>query len=273
MMMRHWTAVLFTLWSVAAFAQPANDDCGGIIDLGIAPACPTTIFSNINATATDIGFGNNPTCFNGGGTQRDVWFSFVASDTIFDYTITVTGLTDGGSPAIVNPQLAIYRGSCETDGLAELLCISADPGENVVILNAMGLTPGVTYFLRINDYSASGSPNAGSFQLCVDEMDPISLIDQGGSTACSGQLFDSGGPDGDYSSTENHVFTICPAQPTACITFTLQYFNIEDGFGPNADQLIFYDAATPDPAAIISSVGGTGVSAGGAVCYEVPAVA
>jgi len=271
MMMRHWTAVLFTLWSVAVFAQPANDDCGGIIDLGIAPACPTTIFSNINATATDIGFGNNPTCFNGGGTQRDVWFSFVASDTIFDYTITVTGLTDGGSPAIVNPQLAIYRGSCETDGLAELLCISADPGENTVILNAMGLTPGVTYFLRINDYSASGNPNAGSFQLCVDEMDPISLIDQGGSTACSGQLFDSGGPDGDYSSTENHVFTICPAQPTACITFTLQYFNIEDGFGPNADQLIFYDAATADPAAIISSVGGTGVSAGGAVCYEVQA--
>lgn len=278
-MIRQWLTFWLVMGVYALVAQPVNDNCSGLIDLGTAPACPTTIFSNVNATATDIGFGNNPTCFNGGATQRDVWFAFTASDTIFDYTITVTGITDGGTPSIVNPQVAIYRGDCELDGLAELLCASADLGETSVELDVEGLTPGVTYFLRINDYSASGSPNAGAFQLCVDEQDPISLIDEGGSTACSGELYDSGGPDGDYGVDEDHVFTICPSQPSACITFTLDYYNIEPGgfFGP-ADQLIFYDSDEPDPNAILANIAGaeggfnpSDVAAGGAVCFQVQA--
>jgi len=37
-------------------------------------------------------------------TGRDVWFSFVASDTIEDYSVTITGIMDnlGGSPLTTN---------------------------------------------------------------------------------------------------------------------------------------------------------------------------
>ncbi|HMQ45922.1 MAG TPA: choice-of-anchor L domain-containing protein [Saprospiraceae bacterium] len=263
---------LLALFSVALTAQPVNDDCDGIIDLGVAPFCPDTVFfNNVNATPSDIGFGNIPSCFNGGGVQNDVWFAFTTSDTIFDYTITVTGISDGMIAAMSNPQIALYRGECEFNGLADLgYCGSAANGDNIVEIDVFGLTPNVTYFLRINDYSATGTPNWGSFQLCIDEMAPSSTIDEGGSTLCSGELLDTGGADGDYGNDENHVFVICPTQPHECITFTLDYYNIEpSGF----DVLTFYDndqASGP----IIGQLGGFDFfdsDGGGGVCYQVQA--
>ncbi len=261
-----FTAILLC-FAAAAWAQPVNDNCSGLIDLGVAPACPEGVFfTNVDATASDIGFGNVPSCFNGGGAQRDVWFAFTASDTLFDYTITVTGLTDGSSPGMVNPQIALYRGDCETDGLAELLCVTAENGESIVQLDALGLTPNVVYFIRINDYSASATPNAGTFQLCVGPLEPVNTIDEGGSIQCFGELYDTGGPDDDYMNGENHTFTICPSQPHGCINFMLQYYNIDP-----ADQLIFYDSDQADPNAIISQISGFSDGGGGGVCYSVQA--
>lgn len=272
--MKHYLLALpLFLLTCGLFAQPINDDCSGLIDLGVAPICPENVFyTNVGATASDIGFGNVPACFNGGGTQRDVWFAFTTSDTIFDYTITVTGLTDGVSPGMINPQIALYRGDCQVDGLAELACITAENGETVIELDVEGLTPNIPYYIRINDYSASATPNAGTFQLCVTETPPASNIDEGGSTACTGVLYDTGGEDGDYSNNENHTFTICPNQPHECITLTLQYYNIQETVFGNTDQLIFYDADSADPNSIISAINGSAItSGGGAVCYQVQA--
>lgn len=262
----------FALFSLALAAQPVNDDCAGIIDLGVVPFCPDTVFyNNVNATPSDIGFGNIPSCFNGGGVQNDVWFAFTTSDTIFDYTITVTGISDGMIGAMSNPQIALYRGECEFNGLADLgYCGSASNGDNIVEIDVFGLTPNVTYFLRINNYSATGTPNWGSFQLCIDEMAPSNTIDEGGSALCSGELLDTGGADGDYGNNEDHAFVICPTQPHECITFTLEYYNIEpNGF----DILTFYDndqASGP----IIGQLGGFDFfdsDGGGGVCYQVQA--
>lgn len=254
---------------IFAFAQPINDDCDGLIDLGVAPFCPDTVFfTNVDATATDIGFGNIPACFNGGVVQNDVWFAFTSSDTIFDYTITVTGLTDGmGSDAMENPQVVLYRGDCSTDNLAELACASAELGETVVELDVVGLTPNIPYFIRVTDYSASATPNWGTFQLCVDETEPASTIDEGGSTACSGILFDSGGEEGDYGPNEDHTFTICPSQPNSCILFTLDYYFIEN---QSFDVLSFYDGDSPTTGTLIDQIGGFDF-AGGGVCYQVQA--
>ncbi len=276
-MMKQFLTFLLLLSVVSLFGQaPVNDDCDGLIDLGVAPACPENeIFTNVNATASDIGFGNSPSCFNGGTAQNDVWFSFVASDTIFDYTITVTGSDGGANGALSNPQIALYRGSCQVDGLSELACISADDGEAFVELDVLGLTPGLTYFIRINDYSATATPNWGDFTLCVDEMEPVNTIDEGGSTLCSGELYDSGGPDEDYGNDEDNTFVICPNQPNSCITFTLEYYNIEYSEFVITDQLIFYDGDTPDPGTIIGQIGGGGFlngnNGGGGVCYQVQA--
>ena len=105
------------LFSISVFAQPANDDCSGIIELGIAPNCDSTIlYNNVGASQSDIGFDNFPTGCDGGdfdSIDRDVWFSFVASNVIFDYTVEVIGCEDpaNGLPAMQNPQIAkiFYR--------------------------------------------------------------------------------------------------------------------------------------------------------------------
>ena len=95
----------FSILNLFAIAQPANDDCAGIIDLGVGPLCPSPgIYTNVNATASDIGNDNIPLCFNGGNVDRDVWFQFTTDGTITDYNITVNGITDGmGSTPITNP--------------------------------------------------------------------------------------------------------------------------------------------------------------------------
>lgn len=281
------TTLLFSLFFTSLLTlhaqAPVNDDCVGLIDLGIAPYCPdvtipgneTEIYTNVDATESNIGFGNNPTCFNGGTPQRDVWFAFTTSDTIFDYTITVMGVEGpNGEPSIVNPQVALYRGACLVDNLAELICASAAPGETMIELDAEGLTPNITYFLRINDYSSTGTPNSGSFKLCVDKKNPIDLITDGGSTNCSGELYDSGGPDGDYENSENSIFTICPNQPNQCINFTLEYYNMEYNEFAVTDQLIFYDGEGTNPATVITVLGGqdfAGTTASSGVCFAVQA--
>ncbi len=256
-------------------AQPANDECSGVIHLGIAPECPGTLaFSNVDATASGTDTGSIPSCFNGGNEERDVWFSFTSSDTIFDYTITVAGISSGADPAIINPQVALYRGDCSPNGMAELACASAAPGSDEVELDIEGLTANTTYFLRVNDYTSTLAPNWGAFQLCIEEKLSGNNITEGSSTACSGVLYDSGGPDGDYSNYENHTFTICPDEPHGCILFTLDYFFIEphDMYGLT-DRLAFYDGAQAIPGNIIGEVGSFFFQddGGGGVCYQVRA--
>lgn len=262
----------FLLLSLTLWAQPANDNCAGIIEFGVAPYCMENVFfNNVDATASDIGFDNLPACFVGNTPQRDVWFSFIATDTILDYTVTLTGADDPatGISAISNPQIAVYRGDCEFNGLQLLDCGSATAGESSLQLDLFGLTPGITYFIRINDWSA-GNPNSGSFNLCVKEIDPIVLIDQGSSTLCSGELFDTGGPDGDYGNNENNIFSICPTDLHNCINFTLEFYNFEAGL----DAMFFYDG--PDTnSPLIAELSGAGFdpqpAGGGGVCFSVSA--
>lgn len=272
--MKQLFTAFFACSAAFVLAQPANDDCAGLINLGVAPACPTQFFSTVNATASDIGFGNNPSCFNGGIAPRDVWFAFTTSDTIVDYSITVTGQANAGDPALRNPQIALYRGDCSFNGLAELLCVSSAPGETILRMDVFGLTPNITYFVRISDYSPTATPNWGAFQICVDQLSPIYTIDEGSSNACFGQLYDSGGPDGDYSNNENHTFTICPQDFHSCITFTLDYYNIEGSTFQSPDQIAFFDGPTADPSTQIAAIGGAGFPSdggGGGVCYMVQA--
>ena len=230
-----WSFILL-LSHISLIAQPANDDCSGLISLGDAPICPAPgIYNNVNATESDIGNDNFPGCFVA-TPDRDVWFSFTAVPTIGDYKITLTGLDDGmGTASIVNPQIAVYRGECAVDEMVLLDCVTAMNGETSVFVILTGLTPGLDYFLRINDWSASANPNAGAFQLCIEENIVTTFNMPGDSDACTGTLYDSGGPDGNYANGEDLTFTICPTDPAGCILFTLNEYEIEDNF----DELSF----------------------------------
>lgn len=267
------TVSLFLIHT-SLYAQPTNDDCSGLVDLGVAPFCDGgQVYNNVGATASDIGEGNIPSCFYN-DQLSDVWFKFTASDTITNYDISVTGINQDGVNSLINPEIAIYRGEmCATDELGELICATSYSTGNVneVLIENLELTPGAEYFVRVSSFSTNALSTQGAFFLCVTPLRKPYNITAPGSTACSGELFDSGGPDGNYSPNENNTFTICPDQPSTCINFELLYYRI----GPEGtDQIIFYDGPnTSSP--VVNQIGISDSDfppAGGAgVCYNVKA--
>lgn len=250
-------APLLLCLSLQVFSQPSNDNCNTAFDLGMAPACPVgQTFTNLNATTSHIGSQNIPTCFQGGASvQRDVWFVFRTSPDIDislqNYTITIK---TKGSSGIRNPQIALYRGVCQTNGLSEWGCASAIPGTTEVKLEANGLIPGIPYYIRVNDFSSSGTPNWGDFEICVAGFTPeFNLGTAQQSNLCSGVLYDSGGPDGNYASRENLSFTICPNQPHQCLVLQVESYDTEASY----DRLqVYLGANTLGP--VLADLNGIG---------------
>lgn len=265
--MKQFLTFVFLTLTLYLAGQPVNDNCSGAISLGNAPVCQTTVlYSNANATESNTGKYNYPPCFRN-NPVRDVWFTFNAVSGTTDYRITVVGAPNNslGIPAMKNPQIALYRGTCTLNGFELLDCETSFNGESRTILDIAGLTPG-TYFLRVNDWAVEGT-NAGAFNLCVVLMPPSETINLGGSTACSGYICDTGGPNGTYSNNEDLTYTICPTAPTKCIDFKLDYFEFES----IKDVLTLYDG--PNIAApILGRIsGGEVTKVNGGVAYQVTA--
>ena len=257
--MRYFLSLIFLCSCILnGYAQPANDECVGLIDLGIVPFCPDDeFFSNVDATESDIGIDNFPTgCDNGdiAFVGRDVWFQFTTDAITVDYTITCTGITDGmGSTAMVNPQVSVYRGDCSFDNLSLVSCGTSLDGNSELAVDLIGLDPNTPYFIRINDWSASATPNWGTFQLCIAGLDPVYIMGEDtDASSCEGTLYDSGGETGDYSNGENNTFTICPNEFHECILIDVLSFNTETNF----DYVNFYEGEDINGTLIASLNGG-----------------
>ncbi|HFB99724.1 MAG TPA: hypothetical protein ENJ53_02855, partial [Phaeodactylibacter sp.] len=255
---------LFLLFQCTLLAQPSNDDCATLNYLGVAPICPILdTFTNVNATPSVISSttaGNIPSCF-GSTPDADVWFSFdiPADGSLVDVQIELDAVA-GPNGGILQPQMAIYRGDCPIDELDELACVSAAAGETSLQTVLLGLTPGLTYYLRVEDWSATASPNWGDFVLCVKEPDVIfNMGDEDMVSFCSGTLFDSGGPMGDYSNNENNTFTICPTDPHTCININVVSTNTENGL----DNLTFYAGNSTAAPEFLNMTGASGMTSFG----------
>ncbi len=263
--MRKISFILSSLLLVASFllAQaPLNDECATAIPLGKVPACPSTVFSNSNATPSNIGSPNNAFCPEQGNIGHDVWFTFQTTTKIFDYNISVQST---GSQGIASPNINIYRGDCGIDQFSKLCLDTTLLSSAQLSVNAFGLTQNVTYYIRVSDSQAQGN-----FKICVSEY-KISTIANTTTTACNGTIYDSGGPDKTYKNGENFVFKICPDEPHQCIKFTLTNYNI----APDADEISFYNGdgtSAPLLRKILGSDFNTGNSSGG-VAFDVYASA
>lgn len=158
-------------WSlaVASLAAPANDDCSSAFLLrNVDNWCSSPAqFTNYAATPSGL---LNPDCFPSYmlDADNDVWFRFVAKATTVN--VSVIGAVPGNSKGTLRyPQLAVYQGNC--GGNMQLLaCISDARGANIVETFVNNLTPGQTYYLRVDGRNNS----TGSFQLCVNNFNPVS---------------------------------------------------------------------------------------------------
>jgi hypothetical protein len=131
-----------------------NDDCLGTTTLTL-DADPV-----MGSTKCATG-GDSPANACAGTSGKTVWFSFVApsSGEVIINANQLLAVTSN-----FNLRLSLYSGSCAT--LTYVTCINASGiGENEV-LNASGLTPGATYYVRID----APSSQEGVFMIDVDAV-------------------------------------------------------------------------------------------------------
>ncbi len=79
------------------------------------------------------------------------------------------------------------------------------------------------------------------------------LISQGGTiNTCSGTIYDSGGPNGNYGNYENYTITICSSIPGATLSLHFTQFNFES---PTWDKLSIYNGPTTASPALVVNAG------------------
>jgi hypothetical protein len=134
--------------SISCLSPPANDACSTAEPLAVSASttCTTAESGTVEyATASGEAHG----CV--GSADDDVWYSFVATSTA--HTVTLSGIT--GSTTDLD--FAVYAASC---GGTEILCSA------LVTNTASGLTPGVTYYVRV--YTATATPGQTTdFNICI----------------------------------------------------------------------------------------------------------
>ncbi|MGB1217214.1 MAG: hypothetical protein ACPG5P_05035, partial [Saprospiraceae bacterium] len=247
-------SIIFFAFSNKSIAQVGNVcDDSQLMEYVSGGFCDTLNNVGYTMDVSQVNFNPNPPLCN--PTDRDIWFYFITNATPFDTDFTVTGVADGAIAAMDMPRITIVRGDCT--GMEALACAEAPIGGNSVTLNipASDFIPNFPYFVIISDWSDTGGSNEGAFEFCIEEYVPPvdNNISQGAIyTSCNGNLYDTGGPTGDYSSNENITAEICPTSPFQCLTITMNNYNIEAG----------WDALT-----LTGTLAGGGTG-GGTACYD-----
>lgn len=154
--MRSIAVFIVLITSFAAFAQPSNDFCSGafsVVPNGTCygPGLPQTT----TALAGDEWIG---TVGCQSGNNNEVWFTFVATGT--NLNISLTNGTMGGNIEFI---LVEATGPCAGLTLEGSLC-GASPLTGLV---SNSLTPGSTYY-----YTISSSGANGTFTTCVTNTTP-----------------------------------------------------------------------------------------------------
>lgn len=137
----------FTICVTPGPTPPANNNCSAATLLSVNAACSYTSATSLGATLSQAGCAGNA--------DDDVWFKFVATNSV--QTITVD------PSATMDPVLELFSGTCAS--LTSLYCMDMGFTDGNEQIDAVGLIPGSTYYIRVYDYytSTGGAP----FQICV----------------------------------------------------------------------------------------------------------
>ncbi len=146
--------IVVTLIAAAPSGGPSNDDCATATSLSVSPTA-TCVTSSSGTTVSATQSIAAVTCGGfTGDADDDVWYSFTATAT--DHDITVT-------PGTINDLVLDLRsGACDGSNID---CADATTGGNAEVINATSLAIGTTYYIRVYSYGNSG--NAGTFDICV----------------------------------------------------------------------------------------------------------
>lgn len=131
----------------------------------------------LGATSSTVGLGS---CF--GTPDDDVWYSFVATNAIQNFSLTnVAG-------SVTDMYFSVHPGTCGAIGTA---FICSDPNNGTVT----GLIVGQTYYVRVYTYTSTGNQNT-TFSLCItpppppptnDDCATPTTITVNGGTTCTSQ--------------------------------------------------------------------------------------
>lgn len=149
--------------STASTSPPTNNDCSN--------ATSVTVNSSTTCTSTtsgnSLGATQSSTACSAiaGGSDDDVWFSFVATSTSHVVTVTPGTMSD-----VV---FQVFIGSCS--GLSSLACIDGTAGASVETTTLNSLSVGVTYYMRVHSYSATNGTR-GTFTICITTTPTPSCI-------------------------------------------------------------------------------------------------
>ncbi len=174
------TTLLSCLISVAALAQPTNDNASGAISLVVGPSCGGSGYSNVNATHTP----GEPyaNCNNESTGDHSVWFSFSAPP---NGVVKIT--TDNGTAGTLNDtKIGLFEATNASDySTFHLIACDEDNGVDngttdlLSTIFATGLIPGTTYYIQVDGRTSTAT---GSFCIQVQEMNPGMLP---GAAACA----------------------------------------------------------------------------------------
>ena len=198
------------LIAITTFAQPANDEPCGAVEMVISNTCVTVSGSDVGATGT-LGI-PPPGCGNYLG--HDVWFRLVAPlSGIAEFTMTEASFNDGA--------MALYSAdSCE----GGMILIACDDDEGPGLLPRIfrdDLVPGQVYFIRAFGYSTS----TGTFEICG--VGPSTLPE--GDCVYQLELFDSGGNGWEGASLSVSVNSGAPMNYTCQTSYATYLIGLDVG--------------------------------------------
>jgi len=173
---------------------PANDNCVGALPVTVnTSSCTVTTAGTVaGATASSQ---DATAC---GGTENDdVWFTFVAPAS---GSVNLSLLNIAGSTT--DMYHSVWEGTCPSLTLVAGTC--SDPNNQSVT----GLTPGNTYYIRVNTWSSTSGATS-TFDVCLIEADACGGVNN--NDYCQAPAILTQGPGSWSSSTYSYYTSDTPA--------------------------------------------------------------